>query len=129
VAEHDQSPLCARERDVDSPGVGEEAEAAVLGCAHATEDDHLLFTALEAVDRRDLDRCWVTTAAAAAAAAAAQPGAQQPHLRGIGAHDANIGGAQPSGAQPQHDGSRRLDLGAVDLGQAIARLAATVDGQ
>ena len=53
------------------------------GGAHATEDDHLLLAALEAVDRRDLHSGGVA-AAAAAAAAAAQPMAQQAHLRGVG---------------------------------------------
>ena len=58
MAKDDQSPLGAREGDIDAPCIGKEAQVAPTIRAHCREDNHLLLPTLEAVNRRDLDELF-----------------------------------------------------------------------
>ena len=55
IAHHDDRIFGARERHIEAPGIGEEADALVLVGADAGDDDDVLLAALESVHARHLD--------------------------------------------------------------------------
>ena len=82
VADDAEVAARARQRDVEPAQFRQEADFAAFVAADERQHDGLLLTALQSVDRADLQSFD-----------AAEAIAQQSHLRGVGSHDCDLVGA------------------------------------
>jgi len=123
VADNDEGAASTGEGHVDSAPVGHEADSAVVIGTDGTEDNGLLLATLEAIGRTHLDERRATLTQKLA-----RKTTDKTHLSGVWSYDGNLRWRTAALDQSTDGIAGGGSLGFVELGNAVVRLEAVVDG-